>query len=67
VKQETNKYGDAHRMSKTALSILTIVIITTIFFMYKETPAQKTRPKIAKAPAAQPAQAVPDISYTISM
>jgi predicted metalloprotease with PDZ domain len=55
-------------MSKKLTSALTVsLLLAAIFFMFQETPAQKTRPKSAKSPAAQPARSAPDIRYTISM
>ena len=43
------------------------IILTSIFFMYQETPAEQKRSTKAKASPSVRAQAVPNISYTVSM
>lgn len=43
------------------------LLLAVLFSMYKETPAQKKRPKAAQSAEAVVKTAAPDISYTISM
>jgi hypothetical protein len=47
-----------------AIILLTFALL---FSMYQETPAQKKRPRPAKAPAAEVKPVPPVISYTVSM
>lgn len=54
-------------MTKKTRLHLTILIILTIFsFMYKETPAQKSRSATPK-PTPDATRTIPDIAYTVSM
>ena len=52
---------------KSQLKAILFLIFVVVFSMYKETPAQKKRPKNEKMPVAEVKSAAPEIGYTISM
>ncbi len=52
---------------KYSSKAIILLIISAVFFMSQQTPAQKKRSKGTKAPPADASTAVPEISYTVSM